>query len=63
MARVKGSRVLQAMEVDVALDPVQVGLLGANAVVACADCAADLIEQFLRGPGRIGGHYGLHCSG
>lgn len=33
------------MEVDVAFDPVQIGLLGAQAVVFATDRVTDLVEQ------------------
>ena len=40
-----GLRMLLAVEQDVALDPVHIGWLGADAVVFQADFLANLVEQ------------------
>ena len=41
-----------AMEENVALDPVEVRLLGPRAVVACANRVTDAVEETGRGAGR-----------
>jgi hypothetical protein len=40
-------RVAHVVEKDVAFDPANVGLLGANGLVLEADGVADLVQQFL----------------